>query len=112
MTNTTSPGIDRRRLVLPMKKQTVQSVTSLPPSPDEERRSRMIKYTVAMSIRLVCFLLVFVIPGWWKLIPLTGAVLLPYFAVVLANTVARSSTAEVERPGSIVRIPHNPGADA
>ncbi len=38
-----------------MKKQPTQSATSLPPSPDAERRVRMRKYFIAMGLRLVCF---------------------------------------------------------
>jgi hypothetical protein len=97
-----------------MKKQPIQSVTSLPPSPDEERRSRMIKYTVAMSIRLVCFIVaIFIGANWWALIPIAGAILLPYIAVVLANTVAQPPVTEVERPGNLVRVPHTShGPDA
>ena len=69
-----------------------QSITSLHASPDAERRSRMVKYSVAMGIRLVCIGACFITPGWWMLIPATGAVLLPYLAVVAANQVNRSST--------------------
>jgi hypothetical protein len=46
----------------------------------------MIRYTVSMSIRLVCFILVFVVPyGWLSWVMIAGAVFLPYFAVVVAN---------------------------
>lgn len=39
-----------------------------------------------MSIRLVCFVLVFVVPyGWLSWVMIAGAVFLPYFAVILAN---------------------------
>jgi uncharacterized membrane protein YdbT with pleckstrin-like domain len=86
-----------------MKKPAQQSVTSLPPSPDEERRGRMIKYSVAMSVRVVCVILCFFVHGWWLLVLAVLAVVLPYFAVVLANTAVRSSNV-VLRPGSIVRI--------
>jgi predicted tellurium resistance membrane protein TerC len=61
------------------------SITSLPPSPDEERRSRMRKYTIAMSVRMVCILLIFVVQGWWVWVFAFGAIVLPYIAVVLAN---------------------------
>ena len=62
-----------------------QSITSLPRSPEDDRRARMIKYSVAMGIRLVCILACFVVPGYWIIIPVIGAVVLPYIAVVLAN---------------------------
>jgi hypothetical protein len=98
-----------------MKKQQVQSATSLPPSPDEERRGRVIKYTITMSVRVVCFLLIFVVPGWWRIIPVLGTIVLPYIAVVIANTATRSSAPPPERPGAVVLVrdpsaPH-PGED-
>jgi predicted tellurium resistance membrane protein TerC len=93
-----------------MKKTPIQSATSLPPSPDDERRSRMIKYTVAMTIRFICIALVFIVPGWWRLLPAIGAVLLPYIAVVLANTAAHGSTAPVVSTGAIVPMPPSRGA--
>ncbi len=102
-----------------MKKQPMQSATSLPPSPDEERRVRMIKYIVAMSLRFLCFFVALAMsfpPTWWTLIPVAGAIILPYIAVVLANTVVHPSVATVERPGSIVPLSpsplaHHPGAE-
>jgi hypothetical protein len=89
---------------MPMKKPALQSVTSLPPSPDQERHLRMIKYTVAMSIRVLCFLLIFVVPGWWRLIPVAGTVILPYIAVVLANTASRTTTSAPMRPGGLAPL--------
>jgi hypothetical protein len=52
----------------------------------------MRKYSLAMSIRTVCFVLVFVVPGWWKLVFGLGAVVLPYIAVVLANVGSRGAS--------------------
>ena len=80
-----------------------QSITSLPRSPQDDRRSRMIKYTIAMSIRTVCILVCLVVPGWWRLIPAIGAIVLPYIAVVLANASISKPAAEVLRPGGLVR---------
>lgn len=49
----------------------------------------MIRYSVAMSIRLVCFVLAAVIAvvweTWWALAPAAAATVLPYIAVVTAN---------------------------
>lgn len=87
---------------MPMKKQPMQSATSLPPSPDEERRSRVIKYSITMSVRVVCFLVIFIVPGWWKLIPILGTIVLPYIAVVLANTASRVTSTVMERPGDLM----------
>lgn len=78
------------------------NITSLPRSPDDDRHSRMVKYTVTMGIRVVCIGLCLVVQGWWLVVCIAGAVILPYVAVVLANAV-NSNTSRVERPGSIVR---------
>lgn len=88
------------------KKQ--QSITTLPPSPDEDRRQRMVRYSVAMSVRMLCFILIFLVPDWWKLVFAIGAIVLPYFAVVLANVSMKQAGGVVERPGAIVRIEPRP----
>ena len=80
-----------------------QSITSLPESPADERRRRMIRYAIAMSIRVVCVILCLFVHGWWLLLPILGAVVLPYVAVVLAN-VGSNPDGKVERPGALVRL--------
>jgi len=50
-----------------------------------DRSKRMILYTLSMSIRLICIGLCFIVPGWFVTLPILGAVLIPYFAVVSAN---------------------------
>lgn len=67
-----------------------QSITTLGETPDEERHRRMVRYAIAMGIRLVCILLCFVVQGWWLILPAAGAIVLPYIAVVLANAVTRA----------------------
>ncbi len=79
-------------------------ITELPPSPDAERHSRMIKYAIAQGIRVLCIIACFFVAGWWILIPAAGAVLLPYIAVVVANNVRSSTATTVERPGAIVHV--------
>lgn len=79
------------------------AITELPPSPDAERRTRMIRYSLAMAIRMVCLVLAVIIPDWWRIVPIVGAIALPYFAVVIANNVHTASTTRVARPGSLVR---------
>ena len=78
-------------------------ITSLPESPVEERRRRMVRYSVTMLIRLLCIAACFFVEGWWLLVPAFGAVVLPYVAVVLANASDGSAPRRVTRPGSIVR---------
>jgi len=79
------------------------ALTTLPQSPQDEQRSRMIKYAVMMGIRVVCLVLCLFTPGWWLLLPAIGAVVLPYLAVVVANAARRRGQREVERPGGIIR---------
>lgn len=83
-----------------------QSITSLPEAPDEERNRRFLNYSIAMGIRFVCVILCFVVQGWWLVLPILGAVILPYVAVVIANAKVNGPSGSVERPGSI--IPVNP----
>ena len=83
-------------------KKAQQSVTSLPASPDHERHVRMIKYSVAMGIRMVCIVLLLFVQGWWLILCAAGAIFLPYFAVVIANVAVAPKKTTVVRPGSIV----------
>lgn len=78
------------------------TVTSLQSAPELERRARMIKYSVAMGIRLACIGACFLVSGWWLLLPALGAVILPYFAVVLANSATKQGQKSVPlRPGTV-----------
>ncbi len=70
----------------------------------------MIKYSVAMGIRVLCIISILFVPGWWAVIPAIGAVFLPYFAVVIANVGADPRQADVQRPGNI--LPMTPSATA
>jgi predicted tellurium resistance membrane protein TerC len=63
----------------------VQTATALPRSPQQDRRSRMLKYTIAMSVRTLCLIGVVLVPDWWRFLLGAGAIFLPYVAVVLAN---------------------------
>jgi len=87
-----------------------QSITNLPPSPEAELHSRMIKYSVAMGIRLVCIIAMLFVRDWWLVVCAVGAITLPYFAVVIANVGSPVRTNPVERPGNI--LPSQPRADA
>lgn len=84
-------------------KQTPQSITSLPQSPSDDRHRRMWQYFIAMAIRVVCIILCLFVHGWWLVLPILGAVVLPYVAVVFAN-VGGHGEGEVIRPGSIVPV--------
>ena len=86
-----------------------QAITSLAPSPEDDRRARMVKYSIAMGVRLVCIFACFFTPGWWLLIPAAGAIVLPYVAVVFANVSMKSKNDAVLRPGGLLPIrPQDP----
>jgi hypothetical protein len=57
----------------------------------------MLKYTLAMTIRVVCIVVAIFVEGWLMWLAFAGAIFLPYFAVVLAN-------AQVPKPGEISRV--------
>jgi hypothetical protein len=65
-------------------------------------RQRMIKYAIAMGIRMVCLILIFVVDGWFKLLPVLGAVFLPWVAVVIANG---SDKAEIHSDSLLDYVP-------
>lgn len=87
-----------------------QSITSLPLSPDEERHQRVVRYLIAMGIRMVCVVLVFFVHGWWQLVVVIAAVVLPYFAVVIAN-VKMNRGGSVQRPGEYAALVPLPPED-
>jgi hypothetical protein len=79
------------------------SITEIPLSPEQDRKTRMARYSIAMGIRVICIGLCLITPGWWLIIPAAGAVFLPYIAVVIANNVHKTGS-RVERPGTVARI--------
>ncbi|WP_375141115.1 DUF3099 domain-containing protein [Arthrobacter sp. PAMC25284] len=80
----------------------VHSITDAATAHSAEMRQRMIKYAVAMGIRMVCLILVFVLDGWWRLLPIIGAVFLPWVAVVIANG---GDTAEIHSDSLLDNAP-------
>jgi hypothetical protein len=62
-----------------------QSVTSLGEAPEVERKRRMIRYTIAMTVRVLCLIFGMMTEGWLMWVLFAGAIFLPYFAVILAN---------------------------
>ena len=52
----------------------------------------MIKYTVAMTVRVLCLVFGMMVQGWLMWVLFAGAIFLPYFAVVIANATGGSQT--------------------
>ena len=65
----------------------MHSVTSAASSTTDDQDQRVKRYLVMMGIRVLCFGLVFVTTGWLRWAAVAGAVLIPYFAVIVANAV-------------------------
>ena len=65
-------------------------VTEAPQSRAAEIGQRQRRYLLMMGLRLVCFVVTVVMflnhAGWLTIIPAVGAIALPYFAVVIANS--------------------------
>ncbi|WEK59994.1 MAG: DUF3099 domain-containing protein [Candidatus Microbacterium colombiense] len=81
-------------------KRTVPAVTSLPQSPQAESDHRVRRYAVTMTIRIVCFALMFIVQpyGWYTWIFAIAAAVLPYIAVVFANAGSDSTETAAESP--------------
>lgn len=62
-----------------------QRITDADESRSADMHSRTVKYTVSMSVRLACFIAAFFVHGWLQVVMLVLAVILPYFAVIMAN---------------------------
>ena len=73
-----------------------QTVTSIDVSPEDERRSRMVRYLVAMSIRVVCIIAGVYVEGWLMWVCFAGAIFLPYFAVIIANATGGSTGSKAQ----------------
>lgn len=65
-------------------------MTEAPQSRSAEINQRQRRYLAMMATRVVCFIVTVVLfvnhAGWLTVIPAFGAIALPYFAVVIANS--------------------------
>lgn len=84
-----------------------ESITSLPERPDDERHRRAVNYLIAMGIRVLCVFLCLFVTGWWLVLPILGAIVLPYFAVVVAS-VTRRQPGTLTAPGQLALGPATP----
>ncbi len=62
----------------------------------------MIRYSIAMTVRMICIVLAIVVQGWLMWVCFALAIVLPYWAVVIANSrgdvKARSKATSVTAP--------------
>lgn len=63
----------------------LQSITDaqIPLTQDQSGRAR--RYFISMMVRTACFILAVILPNPFRWVALSGAVVLPYIAVVIAN---------------------------
>jgi Flp pilus assembly protein TadB len=64
----------------------VFGITSAPTSLSDDQSGRARRYFISMMLRTACFILAVVTPSPWRWFFLVGAVFLPYFAVIFANS--------------------------
>jgi hypothetical protein len=67
------------------RKPRVHAITSVGRSLTEDVHGRAVRYLVSMLIRSGCLVAILFTEGWLRWAMVVGAVILPYFAVVLAN---------------------------
>jgi Flp pilus assembly protein TadB len=62
-------------------------VTTAGRSPGEDRRDRERRYLITMGFRVVAFVVALVVTkGWIRIVAIAAAMILPWVAVVLANS--------------------------
>lgn len=80
------------------------SITSVRRGHAEDQRSREVKYLVSMGLRMVCIVLAVVVPGPLRWAFIAGAVVLPYFAVLIANAGREAAGGAPESPEALVPL--------
>ena len=90
------------------------NITSAQPGRSVDLHRRQVRYLISMGIRTVCFIAAVITTGPIRWIFVAGAVLLPYVAVVLANTATnrRSAAAEPHQRESAGRLESGAQGDA
>ena len=63
----------------------VHSITDAQIGLSQDQSARQKRYFVSMMIRTLCFILTVLLPHPYRWIALTGALTLPYIAVIVAN---------------------------
>jgi hypothetical protein len=80
----------------------VVRITSAPQSRKDELAHRQRRYVVSMGIRTVCFIAAVLVPrGWLTWVLIVAAFVLPYIAVVMANSESPSvADTDIVGPGA------------
>lgn len=73
-------------------------ITNAPRALSSDQAARQKRYFISMMVRTACFILAVILPSPYRWFALFGAVVLPYFAVVIANAGRETIT-----PGAHIR---------
>lgn len=65
--------------------ESVYTITSASRGLSEQQPDRTRRYLFSMGVRTACVVAAIFVPGWPRWVLIAGAVVLPYFAVVIAN---------------------------
>jgi hypothetical protein len=75
-------------------------ITTAPHNPNDDIDHRRRRYLLSMLIRTLCFVGAVVADGWLRWVLVAGAFVLPYVAVVMANSASpRIAGSDLVPPG-------------
>ena len=81
--------VERVKPIARTRRERAYLVTEAQPALSADVAARQRRYLIMMGIRVLCFGLTIALfvagAGWFAAIPAAGAILIPYFAVVIAN---------------------------
>lgn len=76
-------------------------VTSVGVNPAKDRTYRMRMYFATMTLRVACIVSLIWVRGPWIILVAAGAIVLPYFAVLIANAVSHVGGEAHEAPTAL-----------
>lgn len=85
----------------------VPAITSAGRSQSDQIHDRIVRYSWTMGFRMVFFILAAVIHNWWSILFIALSVVLPWIAVVYANSGAETRTV----PGTYLESRALPGPE-
>ena len=94
---------DPRGASRPRRDESVHTITTAADARSQDLDARVNRYLVSMGIRSVCFVLAILVDGWLRWVFITGAIVLPYVAVILANAPSTNRGGGPERPDNKVQ---------
>jgi hypothetical protein len=87
----------------------VYQISDAQPGLSEDISARTRRYVISMGIRTVCFPIAVFTEGWVRWMFVAAALVLPYFAVIIANAGRERVDAMAPAPGLGTRLALPPG---